>query len=78
MLIKHIDSRPVYNFSAYSGYVAAMSEKLRLAAEFPNLHPVAIALADITGTAPLRPHRRGGLAIAIALAVKASVEDGVW
>jgi hypothetical protein len=36
-----------------------MGGKLRLVAEFPNRHPVAIALADITGGAPLKPSRRG-------------------
>ena len=37
--------------------VAAIGGKLRLVAEFPNQHPVAIALADITGEAPLKPRR---------------------
>ena len=36
-----------------------MGGKLRLIAEFPNRHPVAIALADITGKDPLKPRRRG-------------------
>jgi hypothetical protein len=36
-----------------------MGGKLWLVAEFPNRHPVAIALADITGAAPLKPARRG-------------------
>jgi hypothetical protein len=45
--------------STFSSYVAAMGGKLRLVAEFPNRHPVAIALADITGDAPLKPSRRG-------------------
>src|SRR3984957_8884775 len=44
--------------STLSGYVAAMGGKLRLVAEFPNRHPVAIALADITGAAPFKPQRR--------------------
>jgi hypothetical protein len=39
--------------------VAAMGGKLRLVAEFPNRHPVAIALADIAGEAPPKPRRRG-------------------
>ena len=38
--------------------IAAMGGKLRLIAEFPNRHPVAIALADITGAAPLKSGRR--------------------
>jgi hypothetical protein len=36
-----------------------MGGKLRLVAEFPNRHPVAIALADITGATPLKPRGRG-------------------
>jgi hypothetical protein len=35
-----------------------MGGKLRLVAEFPNRHPVAIALADITDDTPLKPSRR--------------------
>jgi hypothetical protein len=37
-----------------------MGGKLRLIAEFPNRHPVAIALADITGEPPPRKQRRRG------------------
>jgi hypothetical protein len=37
----------------------AMGGKLRLAAEFPNRQPVAVALADITGEPKARlRHRR--------------------
>jgi hypothetical protein len=36
-----------------------MGGKLRLVAEFPNRHPVTIALADIIGAAPLKQSRRG-------------------
>ena len=46
--------------STLSSYVAAMGGKLRLIAEFPNRHPVAIALADITGEPPPRKQRRRG------------------
>jgi hypothetical protein len=42
-----------------SSYVTAMGGKLRLVAEFPNRPPVAIALSDITGEAPLKLRRRG-------------------
>ena len=45
--------------STLGSYVAAIGGKLRLVAEFPNLHPVAIVLADITGAAPLKAARRG-------------------
>ena len=48
--------------STLSSYVAAMGGKLRLVAEFPNRHPVAIALGDITGAGPVKPSRRARVA----------------
>lgn len=44
--------------SRRGSYAAAMGGKLQLVAEFRNRHPVAIALADIAGAAPLKPTRR--------------------
>jgi hypothetical protein len=38
--------------------VAAMGGTLRLVAEFPNRQPVAMALGDITGSAPFKAKRR--------------------
>ncbi len=57
--VSRLERRADLLLSTLSSYVAAMGGKLRLIAECPNRHPVAIALADITGKAPLRPHRRG-------------------
>jgi DNA-binding XRE family transcriptional regulator len=57
--VSRLERRADLLLSTLSGYVAAMGGKLRLVAEFPNRHPVAIALADITGEAPLKPRRRG-------------------
>ena len=57
--VSRLERRADLLLSTLSSYVAAMGGKLRLVAEFPNRHPVAIALADITGKAPLKPHRRG-------------------
>jgi hypothetical protein len=45
--------------STLSSYVAAMGGRLRLIAESPNRHPVAIGLADIAGERPHKPSRRG-------------------
>lgn len=44
--------------STLSSYVSAMGGKLRLVAEFPDRHPVVIALGDITDERPLRSSRR--------------------
>lgn len=55
--VSRLERRADLLLSTLSSYVAAMGGKLRLIAEFPNRHPVAIALADITGTAPLKPRR---------------------
>ncbi len=57
--VSRLERRADLLLSTLSSYVAAMGGKLRLVAEFPNRHPVAIALADITGDAPLKPSRRG-------------------
>ncbi len=57
--VSRLERRADLLLSTLSSYVAAMGGKLRLIAEFPNRHPVAIALADITGASPLKPHRRG-------------------
>jgi predicted DNA-binding protein (UPF0251 family) len=57
--VSRLERRADFLLSTLSSYVAAMGGKLRLVAEFPNRHPVAIALGDITGEAPLKPRRRG-------------------
>jgi len=57
--VSRLERRADLLLSTLSSYVAAMGGKLRLVAEFPNRHPVAIALADITGDAQLKPSRRG-------------------
>jgi hypothetical protein len=56
--VSRLERRADLLLSTLSSYVAAMGGKLRLVAEFPNRHPVAIALADITGKAPLKPRQR--------------------
>ena len=56
--VSRMERRADLLLSTLSSYVAAMGGKLRLVAEFPNRHPVTIALADITGAAPRKPHRR--------------------
>jgi DNA-binding XRE family transcriptional regulator len=60
--VSRLERRADLLLSTLSSYVAAMGGKLRLIAEFPNRHPVTIALADITGAAPLKPHRRSRVA----------------
>ena len=57
--VSRLERRADLLLSTLSGYVSAMGGKLRLVAEFPNRHPVAIALADITSKAPLKPRQRG-------------------
>ena len=58
--VSRLERRADLLLSTLSSYVAAMGGKLRLIAEFPDRHPVAIALADITGEArPHKPRRRG-------------------
>ena len=56
--VSRLERRADLLLSTLSSYVAAMGGKLRLVAEFPNRRPVTIALADITGNAPLEPIRR--------------------
>ncbi len=56
--VSRLERRADLLLSTLASYVAAMGGKLRLVAEFPNRHPVAIALGDITGDAPLKPKRR--------------------
>jgi transcriptional regulator with XRE-family HTH domain len=57
--VSRLERRADLLLSTLSSYVAAMGGKLRLVAEFPNRHPVAISLADITGETPLKLRRRG-------------------
>jgi DNA-binding XRE family transcriptional regulator len=58
--VSRLERRADLLLSTLSSYVAAMGGKLRLIAEFPNRHPVAIAFADIAGeTRPAKPRRRG-------------------
>jgi DNA-binding XRE family transcriptional regulator len=56
--VSRLERRADLLLSTLSSYVNAMGGKLRLIAEFPNRQPVAIALADITGDAPVKPSRR--------------------
>ena len=56
--VSRLERRADLLLSTLSSYVAAMGGKLRLVAEFPNRHPVAITLADITGSEPVKPSRR--------------------
>jgi len=55
--VSRLERRADLLLSTLSSYVAAMGGKLRLVAEFPNRKPIAIALGDITGQAPLKPRR---------------------
>ena len=57
--VSRLERRADLLLSTLSSYVTAMGGRLRLVAEFPNRQPIAIALADITGAAPVKPHRRG-------------------
>ena len=56
--VSRLERRADLLLSTLSSYVAAMGGRLRLVAEFPNRHPVAIALADITGQMPPKAQRR--------------------
>jgi len=59
--VSRLERRADLLLSTLSSYVAAMGGRLRLIAEFPDRHPVAIALAEITGETPSqKPRRRGG------------------
>lgn len=55
--VSRLERRADLLLSTLSSYVDAMGGKLRLVAEFPNRHPVAIALGDITGAEPPKPRR---------------------
>jgi DNA-binding XRE family transcriptional regulator len=57
--VSRLERRADLLLSTLMSYVAAMGGKLRLVAEFPNRHPVFIALADITGQDALKPRHRG-------------------
>ncbi len=57
--VSRLERRADLLLSTLSSYVSAMGGKLRLVAEFPDRQPVTIALADITGQAPMKPRRRG-------------------
>src|SRR5271154_1686383 len=57
--VSRLERRADLLLSTLSSYVAAMGGKLRLIAEFPNRHPVAIALGDITGEDKPTPRQRG-------------------
>ena len=58
--VSRLERRADLLLSTLSGYVAAMGGKLRLVAEFPDRHPVTVALADIAETTQPRSTRRGG------------------
>jgi transcriptional regulator with XRE-family HTH domain len=58
--VSRLERRADLLLSTLSSYVAAMGGRLRLVAEFPNRHPVSIALADITGETPSPKLRRRG------------------
>jgi DNA-binding XRE family transcriptional regulator len=60
--VSRLERRADLLLSTLSSYVAAMGGKLRLVAEFPNRHPVTIALGDITGETPLKLRRGGRVA----------------
>jgi DNA-binding XRE family transcriptional regulator len=55
--VSRLERRADLLLSTLSSYVAAMGGKLRLVAEFPDRHPVTIALADISGSDPCKPRR---------------------
>ena len=57
--VSRIERRADLLLSTLASYVAAMGGKLRLIAEFPNRKPVAVALGDLTESAPVKPRRRG-------------------
>ena len=59
--VSRLERRADLLLSTLSSYVAAMGGKLRLVAEFPNRHPVAIAFGDITGEAPLKRRSAAGV-----------------
>ena len=56
--VSRIERRADLLLSTLASYVAAMGGKLRLIAEFPNRKPVAVALGDLSESAPVKPRRR--------------------
>jgi transcriptional regulator with XRE-family HTH domain len=57
--VSRLERRADLLLSTLHSYVAAMGGKLRLIAEFPDRHPVVVALANIAReTTPLKPPRR--------------------
>ena len=56
--VSRIERRADLLLSTLASYVAAMGGKLRLIAEFPNRKPVAVALGDLSDSAPVKPRRR--------------------
>jgi hypothetical protein len=56
--VSRIERRADFLLSTLANYVAAMGGKLRLIAEFPNRKPVAVALGDLSESAPGKPRRR--------------------
>jgi hypothetical protein len=55
--VSRIKRRADLLLSTLASYVAAMGGKLRLIAEFPNRKPVAVALGDLSDSAPVKPRR---------------------
>ena len=56
--VSRIERRADLLLSTLASYVAAMGGKLRLIAEFPDRKPVAVALGDLSESAPEKPQRR--------------------
>lgn len=56
--VSRLERRADLLLSTLCSYVAAMGGKLRLVAEFPNRKPVTVALGDLRGEDPPKPHRR--------------------
>src|SRR5262250_768390 len=56
--VSRIERRADLLLSTLASYVAAMGGKLRLIAEFPHRKPVAVALGDLSESAPVKPRRR--------------------
>ena len=56
--VSRIERRADLLLSTLASYVAAMGGKLRLIAEFPNRKPIAVALGDLSESAPAKPRRR--------------------
>jgi DNA-binding XRE family transcriptional regulator len=56
--VSRLERRADLLLSTLTSYVAAMGGKLRLIAEFPNRKPVAVALGDLSESAPVKARRR--------------------